>query len=396
MVSGIEELDRVLGGGLVPGSVVLLGGEPGIGKSTLLLEVAHRWAARSEPALYVSAEESASQVRMRADRIGAVGDQLFVTAESDLAVILGHVEALSPRLLVLDSVQTVSTGEGAPGGVSQVRDVTNALVRVAKQRNMTVLIVGHVTKEGSLAGPRTLEHLVDVVLTFEGERSGELRLIRAAKNRFGPSDELGCFTMTPTGIAEVADPSGLFMSDAPSSAPGTAFTVSLEGRRPLITQIQALVAPRPAKIPRRVAQGVDPARLTVLLAVLERRAGMKLHSRDVYVSTVGGARVTDPANDLAIAMAVASAYGDWLPTVRVAALGEIGLSGELRRVPSLPRRLTEAARLGIDLAVVPRGSQPTGAPIATAEASHAVEALGHLWERCVTTREGSSTPLARG
>ncbi len=391
--TGIGELDRVLGGGLVPGAVVLLGGEPGIGKSTLLLEVANRWAAKSLTSLYVSAEESAAQVRLRADRINAISDRMLVAAESDLATVLGHVEAASPQLLVIDSVQTVSTGEGAPGGVSQVRDVTTALVRVAKQRNMTVLIVGHVTKEGALAGPRTLEHLVDVVLTFEGESSGELRLVRATKNRFGPADELGCFTMTPTGIAEVTDPSGLFVSDAPASAPGNAITVSMEGRRPLMAQIQALVVRRSQKLPRRVARGVDAGRLTVLLAVLERRAGIKLHSDDVYVSTVGGAKLTDPVNDLAIAMAVASARGDWLPNGHVASFGEVGLSGEIRSVPNLSRRIAEAARLGIKLAIVPRGSKVADVPIRTVEASDVTEALRLFREQCITMEAGTLPTL---
>lgn len=383
--TGMSELDRVLGGGVVPGAVVLLGGEPGVGKSTLLLEVAHRWASDGLTSLYVSAEESAAQVRMRADRTGAVSDQLFVATETSLPAVVGQIEQVSPKLLVLDSVQTVSTGDGVPGSVSQVREVTTALVRIAKQRGLTVFIVGHVTKDGTIAGPRTLEHLVDVVLSFEGERSGELRLIRASKNRFGPSDELGCFTMSAAGMVEVPDPSGLFVSNAPSPAPGSTFTVSLAGRRPLVGEIQALVAPSPQQTARGVAQGVDSARLSVLLAVLQRRAGIKLHNRDVYVSTVGGARLTDPADDLAVALAVASAAGDWLPTDRVAAFGEVGLSGELRAVPALQRRLAEAARLGINWAIVPKGSAVGSAPFPVVEANNLASALGQFWERCVST-----------
>lgn len=381
----MAELDRVLGGGLVPGAVVLLGGEPGIGKSTLLLEVAHRWAERGQRALYVSAEESTAQIRMRADRTGTVSDQLFVATETSLAAVLGHVEQVSPKLLVLDSVQTVSAGDGPPGTVTQVREVASSLVKVAKQRGVTVFIVGHVTKEGAIAGPRTLEHLVDVVLSFEGERSGELRLIRSSKNRFGPADELGCFTMAPTGMVEVTDPSGLFMSDAPTPSPGSSYTVSLAGRRPLVAEIQALVTPSHLASPRRVAQGINPARLNVLLAVLQRRAGMSMHHRDIYVSTVGGARVTDPADDLAVALAVASASSDWLPTGRVAAFGEVGLSGEIRGVPNLQRRLAEAARMGIDWALVPKVNVPEETPLPVVGVDDLAAALGHFWKHCVTT-----------
>ena len=356
--TGIGELDRVLGEGLVPGAVVLLGGEPGVGKSTLLLEVAARWAAAGRPTLYVTAEESAAQVRVRADRTGALADQLYLAAENDLATILGHVEALSPSLLVLDSVQTVVTAaaEGVAGGVTQVREVTNALVQTAKRRGMAVLIIGHVTKDGHLAGPRTLEHLVDVVLSFEGEPHSGLRMVRATKNRFGPADEVGCFEMTETGIAEVADLSGLFTSSPGAPASGTAVTVMLQGRRPLVAEVQALVVPSVLSSPRRVVTGLDAGRLTLTLAVLQRRARLKLHHRDVYASTVGGVRVIDPSADLATALAVASALRDWDPPGRFVALGEIGLSGELRRVPGLSRRLAEAGRLGFTRALVPAGS----------------------------------------
>lgn len=352
--TGIGELDRVLGDGLVPGAVALLGGEPGVGKSTLLLEVAARWASGDRRTLYVTAEESAAQVRLRADRTGALHDELFLAAESDLGVILGHVEELAPSLLVLDSVQTVQASgtDGVAGGVSQVREVTNALVRTAKRRGMAVLIIGHVTKDGALAGPRTLEHLVDVVLSFEGERHGGFRMVRATKNRYGPADEVGCFEMTETGIQEVPDPSGLFTSQHGPAA-GTCVTVSLEGRRPLVAEVQALVAPTPLQQPRRVTSGLDASRVTMTLAVLQRRAGHKLHTRDVYASTVGGVRLTDPAADLALAIAVASALRDDVPPGRLIALGEVGLSGEVRRVPALGRRLAEAARLGFDRAIVP-------------------------------------------
>ena len=355
--TGIGELDRVLGDGLVPGAVVLLGGEPGVGKSTLLLEVAARWASAGRRTLYVTAEESAAQVRLRADRTGALHDELFLAAESDLGVVLGHIEEHSPSLLVLDSVQTVQAQgtDGVAGGVAQVREVTNALVRTAKRRNMAVLIIGHVTKDGALAGPRTLEHLVDVVLSFEGERHGGFRMVRATKNRYGPADEVGCFEMTETGIREVPDPSGLFTSSRGPTA-GTCVTVSLEGRRPLVAEVQALVVPTSLQQPRRMTHGLENARVTLTLAVLQRRAGHKLHTRDVYASTVGGVRLSDPAADLALAIAVASALRDEEPVGKLLAIGEVSLSGEVRRVPALGRRLAEAARLGFEHAIVPEGS----------------------------------------
>ena len=378
--TGIGELDRVLGDGLVPGAVVLLGGEPGVGKSTLLLEVAARWAAGgpgrgAHRTLYVTAEESAPQVRRRADRTGALGENLYLAAESDLGVVLGHIEAIAPSLLVLDSVQTVSTPEGPAGGVAQVREVTSTLVRVAKRRGMAVVIVGHVTKDGGLAGPRTLEHLVDVVLAFEGDRHAGLRMLRATKNRFGPADEVGCFEMTEGGIREVADPSGLFTSSGERPASGTCTTVTLEGRRPLVAEVQALVVSTSLTHPRRVATGLDVGRLTLTLAVLQRRAGLKLHHRDVYAATVGGVRVTDPAADLATAIAVASAARDWEPPGRLVALGEVGLSGDLRRVPGLQRRLAEAARLGVRRALVPTGSDVAVPGLAVLEVATVAEAL---------------------
>lgn len=374
--TGIGELDRVLGSGLVPGAVVLLAGEPGVGKSTLLLEVASAWAQAGRRTLYVSAEESAAQVRRRADRIDALSAGLFLAAENDLGTILGHLEEVTPSLLVLDSVQTVAAGEGTAGSVSQVREVTNALVRVAKRRAMAVLIVGHVTKDGAVAGPRTLEHLVDVVLSFEGDRQSGFRMVRAAKNRFGPADEVGCFEMTEGGIAEVTDPSGLFTSSQDAPASGVAMTVALEGRRPLLVEVQALVASTNAPSPRRVTHGLDSSRVAIALAVLQRRARVKTQHADVYASTVGGVRLDDPAVDLALAVAVASAVFDWVPTRRFVALGEIGLSGELRRIPGAARRLAEAERLGVTAAIVPAGSGVSSTRgLRVVEARTVVEAL---------------------
>jgi DNA repair protein RadA/Sms len=357
---GIGELDRVLGGGLVAGQVVLLAGEPGVGKSTLLLAAAAKWASQGRKALYISGEESASQVRLRAARTGGLAPSLYLAAETELGAILGHVEQVAPSLLVVDSVQTIGSVEvdGTPGGVSQVREVTAALVRMAKRTGVCVVIVGHVTKDGSIAGPRTMEHLVDAVLSFEGDRHSEFRLVRATKNRFGPADEVGCFEMRDDGIAEVADPSGLFTSHHEEPTPGTALTVTIEGQRPMLTEIQALVAPVVGETPlRRVTSGVEASRVAMILAVLQRRAHVGVHHHDVYVSTVGGARVSDPGADLAVAIAVASGAVDRAFPRRVVAIGEVGLAGELRRVPGTERRLAEAARLGFELALVPAGSR---------------------------------------
>lgn len=359
-LTGIGELDRVLGGGLVPGAVVLLAGEPGVGKSTLLLEVAAHWARAGQTTLYVSGEESAAQVRLRAERTRAVADQLYLAAETDLGTVLGHIEQTAPSLLVVDSVQTIGTAEtdGSVGGVSQVREVTGALVRVAKRRGMAVIIIGHVTKDGQVAGPRLLEHLVDVVLAFEGDRHSGFRMVRANKNRFGPADEVGCFEMGEHGIIEVPDPSGIFTSQHTDPVPGTCVTVTMEGSRPMLAEVQSLVAAVPQDAPaRRVTHGVDASRVAMVLAVLQRKAHFPLSRRDVYVSTVGGARIADPAADLALTIAIASATIDEGCHRRVVALGEVGLAGDLRRVPGLERRIGEAARLGFELAVVPVGNR---------------------------------------
>lgn len=356
--TGVAELDRVLGGGLVPGAVVLLAGEPGVGKSTLLLDVASRVAdGEGQRVLYVTGEESAGQVRLRAERIGALSPRLLLTAETDLGTVLGHVEAAAPTMLVVDSVQTVASAqvEGAPGGVSQVREVAAALIAAAKERDIPAVLVGHVTKDGSVAGPRTLEHLVDVVCQFEGDRHSRLRLVRATKNRYGPTDEVGCFDLSEQGIVGLADPSGLFLSHTLHRVPGTCVTVTLEGRRPLATEIQSLVVPSQLSNPRRTTSGVDSSRLAMILAVLHRRAGHATGDRDVYVSTVGGARVVEPSADLAVALATASALAD-LPLLEgLVAVGEVGLAGEIRPVVGLGRRLAEARRLGFARAVVPAG-----------------------------------------
>ncbi|NLU82124.1 DNA repair protein RadA [Rhodococcus sp. HNM0569] len=364
--TGIDELDRVLGGGVVPGSVVLLAGEPGVGKSTLLLEVVHRWARQStdERALYVTGEESAGQVRLRADRTGAVHERVFLAAESDLATILGHVEQVRPSLLIVDSVQTMIAADvdGVSGGVTQVKAVTSALTSLAKASGVPVLLIGHVTKDGAVAGPRSLEHLVDVVLHFEGDKHSTLRMVRGVKNRFGAADEVGCFELREDGIEEVRDPSGLFLQNRSEVVPGTAVTVTMDGKRPLLGEVQALVASTHMPAPRRAVSGLDSARVAMVLAVVERRGGVGLSKHDVYAATVGGMRMTEPSADLALAMAVASAARDRPIAEGTVVVGEVGLAGEVRRVPGIGRRLSEAARLGFRHAVVPldSGAAPAG------------------------------------
>ena len=346
--TGVGEFDRVLGGGLVAGAVVLLSGEPGVGKSTLLLEVAARAARSGVRVLYVSGEESVGQIRLRAERTGALADLLYLATENDLASVLGQIDAVQPGLILVDSVQTIASAEidGASGMPSQIREVAASLISVAKERSIPTILVGHVTKDGSIAGPRVLEHLVDVVCHFEGDRQTSLRFVRSLKNRFGPTDEVGCFEMTGEGIAEVTDPSGLFLSRGELPVSGTCVTVTMEGKRPLIVEIQALVVKTGAPQPRRVTNGLDNSRVNMLLAVLDRRAGLRLGEHDVYVSTVGGVKITEPAADLAIALAVASAMQDKPIAHNLVAYGEISLAGEVRKVSSSKQRSTEASRLG--------------------------------------------------
>ncbi|GEA84960.1 DNA repair protein RadA [Cellulomonas gelida] len=382
--TGVDELDRVLGGGLVPGAVVLLAGEPGVGKSTLLLDVAARAARGGRRVLYVTGEESVAQVRLRADRIRALDPNLLLADETDLASVLGHIEQSAPDLFVLDSVQTVASTqvEGSAGGVAQVREVSSAVIQAAKSRDMPAVLVGHVTKDGSVAGPRTLEHLVDVVCQFEGERHSRLRLLRATKNRYGPTDEVGCFDLSESGIVGLPDPSGLFVSQALHAVPGTCLTVTLEGRRPLAVEVQALVAPSASPNPRRTTSGVDSARLAMVLAVLQRRLGARLADQDVYLSTVGGARVVEPAGDLALALAAIGSREDVALPRGLVALGEVGLAGEIRAVPGVGRRLAEAARLGFRRAIVPASSvddlvPPDGVHVLGAtDLAHAVQLVG--------------------
>ena len=360
--TGIGELDRVLGGGVVPGSLVLIGGDPGIGKSTLLAQAAHRLAAIAPPVLYVSAEESVAQVRMRADRLGIAGDGLLVWAENDLSAVEAQLDEIKPQALVIDSIQTVFLPglESAPGSVAQVRECGGRLMTLAKSRGLATFLVGHVTKDGALAGPRVLEHLVDTVLYFEGEQHHAYRVLRAVKNRFGSTNELGVFQMGERGLEEVTNPSGFFLSERPKDAPGSVVVASLDGTRPLLLELQALVAPASFGTPRRTVLGADYNRVCLLLAVLEKRAGLPVASQDVFVNVAGGGRIPEPAADLGIVVAAASSYMDRPVRGDVLVLGEVGLTGEVRAVTGLETRLREAAQLGFREAVVPASNLTEG------------------------------------
>lgn len=356
--TGVPEVDRVLGGGLVPGSVTLVGGEPGIGKSTLMLQLVGKVAEGGQRALYVSGEESASQVRGRADRLGALQDNLWLVAETVLPHILSHLDTVDPEVVVIDSVQTLVNPmlTSAPGSVAQVRECAHELVQEAKRRGIALLLVGHVTKEGTLAGPRVLEHVVDTVLEFDGDRQHELRLLRASKHRFGPTSEVGLLQMDENGLTTVLDPSGLFLADRVTGVSGSVVVPTVDGNRPLLIEVQALVAPSQLATPRRSAQGLDQGRLAMLLAVLERRVGLPVSGSEVYALAVGGARVADPGADAGLALAIASSLTGHSVSDDLVAVGEIGLGGELRHVSHLPRRLGEAARMGFRRAIVPQGT----------------------------------------
>jgi DNA repair protein RadA/Sms len=354
--TGIDELDRVLGGGLVAGSVTLLGGEPGIGKSTLLLQLLAKWPRRT---LYISAEESAQQVRLRAERLSAVQPELWLLPETSLPHILAAIETVQPDLVVVDSIQAIADPAlpSAPGSVVQVRGCAHRLVAEAKRRGLPVVMVGHVTKEGGLAGPRVLEHVVDTVLSFEGDRHHALRLLRAAKHRFGPTNELGVFEMTADGLIGVPDASTLFLTDRRAGVAGSAITPTLEGQRPLLVEVQALTNKSTSGVPpRRSAQGLDAGRLALLLAVLERRCDLPLGTQEVFASAVGGVRLIEPGADLAVCLALVSALADQPLPADLVVFGEVGLAGELRQVAHASRRLAEAARMGFTRAIVPANS----------------------------------------
>jgi DNA repair protein RadA/Sms len=402
---GIGELDRVLGGGLVPGSVVLLGGEPGIGKSTLLLQAAAGIAALVGPerVLYATGEESTAQVRLRAERLGLLaghGGAIQVLAESSIDRIadVAWDGVRGPALLVIDSVQTATVDDldGPAGSVGQVRGAALRLMELAKPAGIAVVLVGHVTKDGSIAGPKTLEHLVDAVLTLEGERFATVRLLRASKNRFGSTEEVGVFEMGETGMTEVADPARAFLTDHDGAAPGSIVAPTLEGSRPLLVEVQGLVAPGPGGTPRRTASGVDTNRVALLVAVLARRAGVGLASHDVYVNLAGGLAVDEPGLDLPLALALASSLRDRAIASGTVAIGEVGLLGELRSVVGLERRLREAARLGFVRAIVPRPGRGSAAPSIPGLEIVAVGSLREAIEAALAPVVGDARRVAAG
>jgi DNA repair protein RadA/Sms len=354
-ILGLGDLDRVLGGGLVQGSLTLIGGEPGVGKSTLLLEVGTRLASANKRTLYVSAEESTAQTRLRAERLGTLADELYLLAETDLQAVMSEIERVKPGALILDSVQTVYAPEldGAPGTVTQVREVTSRAMQLAKQQGLTTFLVGHVTKEGALAGPRMLEHMVDTVLSFEASRGGPHRVLRATKNRFGSTNELAVFEMQGQGLLPVDNPSALFLAERPRGKPGSVVAATLEGSRALLVEVQALAVATVFGQPRRTTTGIDNNRVALLSAVLERRAGLSMVGMDLFVNVAGGAALSEPAADLSVALAIASSVRGRPVDAEVVCFGEVGLAGEVRGVSRVDARLEEAARLGFVRAIVP-------------------------------------------
>lgn len=381
--TGIGELDLVLGGGLVTGSLVLVGGEPGIGKSTLLLQICNALAKHGN-ILYISGEESERQLKLRADRLSIHPENLYIVSETNLDAAMAHIKALSPAVLIVDSVQTMFTSSvsSASGSVSQVREVTMRLMRFAKETGTAVFLVGHVTKDGAIAGPRVLEHMVDCVLYFEGDRHQSYRILRAVKNRFGSTNEIGVFDMGDSGLTEVLNPSAMLLSERPTDAPGSAVLCSLEGSRPLLAEVQALVAPTGFGIPRRMASGIDLGRMNLLIAVLEKRVGLNLQNQDVYVNVIGGLRIDETAADLSIAAAIVSAFkGITIPQDMVF-LGEIGLTGELRSIAHAAKRVNESIRMGFRNIVLPQENakslQSPDKNVRFLSAGTVREALAHL------------------
>ncbi|TAK35677.1 MAG: DNA repair protein RadA [Chloroflexota bacterium] len=351
-----EEFNRVLGGGVVPGSLVLLGGDPGIGKSTLLLQVVTQLSTNLGTCLYVSGEESRQQIRMRADRLGLSSDHLYLLSETDLSEVLRSVDKIEPRLVVIDSIQTIYAEDlsSAAGSVAQIRECALRLMRVAKSRHIPVLLVGHVTKEGMIAGPRVLEHIVDTVLYLEGERFHSYRLLRSVKNRFGSTNEVGVFEMTNEGLAEVTNPSQVFLAERPQGATGSTVVVTVEGTRPILVEIQALTSPTSLSLPRRTSNGIDMSRVLLLTAVLNKRVGFPLSTQDIFVNVVGGLKIGEPSADLGVAISIASSYRDKPVDPELIVLGEVGLSGEIRTVNQIDKRLAEAAKLGFRRGLLPR------------------------------------------
>ena len=358
VTTGLEELDRVLGGGIVRGSMTLIGGDPGIGKSTLAVQIANNISDENVNVLYVSGEESGKQIKMRSDRLSIKSDKLYILAETNLDIIEAIVEKINPEILIIDSIQTMfdSTVESAPGSVSQVRGITTRLLRLSKSREMATLIVGHVTKEGAIAGPRVLEHMVDVVLYFEGERHNTYRLLRGVKNRFGSTNEIGMFEMRDVGLVEVKNPSEMLLSGRPEHTAGTVVVPSVEGTRPMLIEIQALVSNTLFGMPRRVATGIDYNRVVLMIAVLEKKLGMHLQNSDAYINIVGGIQIKEPATDLGVICAIASSFKDVPVDSKTVVIGEVGLTGELRTVSFIEKRIREAAKLGFTKAVIPEAN----------------------------------------
>lgn len=357
-VTGVAEFDRVLGGGIVPGALMLVGGDPGIGKSTLLLQVAAGVSQKYGTVLYVSGEESAAQTRMRAERLDKLNDKLLIMTETNLDAVTTEAANLKPAMMIIDSIQTMYSSDvaSAPGSVAQVRESTGKLLRLAKESGIPIAIIGHVTKEGNIAGPRLLEHMVDVVLYFEGERSYSFRVLRAIKNRFGSTNESGIFSMEEHGLVEVQNPSALLLTERPQNTPGSVVLAYLEGVRPLLLEIQALVSTTCFGMPRRMAAGFDYNRLILLMAVLEKRVGLMLGNQDAYVNAVGGIKILEPAADLAVILAVASSFRNMPIDAHTVVMGEVGLTGEVRMVPRVDMRITEAATLGFKKFVIPAGN----------------------------------------
>ena len=357
MATGIAEFDRVLGGGIVPGSLILLAGDPGIGKSTIALDAGIKFSDKGVKVIYVSGEESEAQTAMRAQRLGKAGENLLIMSATDLTQILVQAQAEKPRILVIDSIQTMfnSELETSAGSVGQVRECTSKLLRFAKDTGIAIIIIGHVTKEGNIAGPRLLEHMVDVVLQFEGDRSYAFRVLRASKNRFGSTSESGIFSMEETGLTEITNPSGLFLERKENPVSGSVVAAVLEGNRPLLVEVQALVSKTPYGMPRRTAVGIDYNRVNMLLAILEKRLGIDFGTQDAYVNVVGGVKITEPAADLSVVSALVSSFRNIPISMGVLVLGEVGLTGELRRVSFVERRIKEAAKLGFHKFIVPKG-----------------------------------------
>lgn len=383
ILSGIGELDRVLGGGIVKGSLVLVGGDPGIGKSTLLLQLV-KSVSDGAKTFYVSGEESEKQLKMRADRLGVSSDELMVLAETDVSSVLHFADEIKPDILIIDSVQTMYNPEitSAPGSVSQVRDVTLSLMKFAKETSAAVFVVGHVTKDGAIAGPKVLEHMVDCVLYFEGERHHSFRLLRAVKNRFGSTNEIGVFDMSNNGLNEVENPSSMLLEGRPDNASGSAVVCTLEGTRPVLAEIQALVSPTGFGTPRRMATGIDYNRVNLLIAVLEKRVGLNLQSQDSYVNIVGGFHLDEPAVDLGVAVAIASSFKNVSVDKEMAVIGEVGLTGELRAVNQIEKRLLEIKKLGFTSCIIPEANNRGLDQISNLKiysAKSLTEALGYIF-----------------